>query len=135
MPLRMGGVETERAQLFTWDPDNYEEAADQRKEIARLLNEGFTVESEEEGEVRLLPPERNPFEGCMRKLSQNGDDRVVWDRRNPDEVKDAYKTFNELLEKGYRAYATNSDGSKGHEISEFNPGLEEIIMVPATVPG
>jgi len=142
MPLQLGGIETARPQVVTWDPCFYDQLIEAQKEIQSLTQQGFILEYEKEGEARLLPPERNPNIGCFRILSDNGDDRVVWDRRIPEQVKEAFKKFKELLKKGYTAYATNNDGSRGHKITEFDPGLEEIILgageailVPKTSPG
>jgi hypothetical protein len=73
----------------------------------------------------------------MRILSENGDDRIVWSRRIADEVRDAFDKFKELIDKGYRAYAILSDGSRGHELFEFDPSVEECLLVPTgkLVPG
>lgn len=81
------------------------------------------------------PPTRDPNQGLFRILSESGDDHVVWDRRDAAQVKDAYKKFNELIKKGYTAYATTSAGKKSHRIDDFDPSLEEIILVPKTIPG
>ncbi len=128
MPLNLGGVETLRPQVITWNPDAYDEAADARQQIADLKKQGFTVRNEEDGEVILQPPQRDPNQGCFRILSQNGDDRIVWDRRNKKEVKEAFKVFKEFIEKGYTAYVVRSDGSRGHKITDFDYALEEIIF-------
>ncbi len=130
MSLRLGDSTTARPQLVTWDPGQYGEVEDARKRIADLEADGFSVDGEVDGEVRLTPPGRRPNESLMRILSQNGDDRLVWDRLVGDEVRDALKKFNELIAKGYRAYAATVDGKKGHRIDMFNHILEEIIMVP-----
>jgi hypothetical protein len=142
MPLQLGGVETARAQTITWDRTSMDQMIDAQKTIEMLQRQGFILDHEEAGEARLVPPDRNPNIGCFRILSDNGDDRVIWDRRIPEQVKDAFKKFKELLKKGFTAYATTSDGSRGHKITEFDPGLEEIILgageaifVPKTKPG
>lgn len=142
MPLNLGGVETARPQTVTWDPYLYDQLTEARKRIDSLTKQGFILEYEEEGEARLLPPDRDPNIGCFRILSDNGDDRVIWDRRIPKQVKEAFKKFKELMKKGYSAYATTSDGSRGHKITEFDPSLEEIvlgakeaILLPKTAPG
>jgi hypothetical protein len=142
MPLQLGGVETKRRQVVVWDIKDPDQHSDAMDKIVDLKNEGFTISSGEIGEVTLDPPKRDPNIGVFRILSQNGDDRVIWDRRCKDQVKEAFQKFKELLEKGYTAYAASPDGKRGHKITAFDPGLQEIILgageailVPKTVPG
>jgi hypothetical protein len=135
MPLQLGGVDTARPQLIGWDPTSYDQSIEARKRIETLTREGFILEYEDNGEARLLPPSKDPNIGCFRILSQNGDDRVIWDRRDKNQVKEAFKKFKELIKKGFSAYAATSSGGRGHKITEFNPGLEEIILIPSTIPG
>lgn len=152
MPLQLGGVETARRQRVPWNPDIPAEGLDAANRIKELRSQGFVVVQEEDGEVTLDPPKRDPNVGVFRILSQNGDDRVIWDRRDKHQVKEAFQKFKELMQEGYTAYVTSNDGSRGHRITEFDPGLEEIILgtdlgngqrgqagevvcVPKTVPG
>jgi hypothetical protein len=142
MPLQLGGTDTMRPQLIGWDPTFYEQLIEAQKEIQKLKNQGFIIDYEKEGEARLVPPSRDPNIKVFRILSENGDDRLIWDRRIKDQVKDAFKKFKEFMKKGYSAYVTFSDGSPGHKIPEFDPSLEEILlkasevtMVPKTCPG
>jgi len=135
MPLQLGDASTDRPHIVTWDPEVYEQVADARKQIKDLEAQGYVRGAYAPGEVVLQPPERNPNIGVFRVLSQNGDDRIVWDRTDPAQVREAYTKFNALIAKGYAAYATHSDGRKGHKIDLFDPGLQEIILVPGTVPG
>lgn len=131
MPLQLGDVSTARPQLVTWNPSVYDEAQEARQRIAQLQADGFVVDHEEDGEVRLRPPSRHPNQVVMRILSQNGDDRLVWDRTVKEQVKEAAKKFHDLLSKGYQAFVAKIDGRKGHKIDMFDHRLEEIIMVPA----
>ncbi|MHA2280073.1 MAG: hypothetical protein ACXAC5_04250 [Promethearchaeota archaeon] len=142
MPLQLGGVETKRRQVVVWDTEDPEQLRDATDRIASLKKSGFTVTSTDEGETTLEPPKRDPNIGVFRILSQNGDDRVIWDRRDKHQVKEAFQKFKELLDKGYTAYAATADGRRGHKITAFDPGLQEIILgageailVPRTVPG
>jgi len=142
MPLQLGGVETMRPQLISWDPTFYDQLIEAQKEISKLKSQGFIVEYEKEGEARLVPPAKDQNIKVFRILSENGDDRLVWDRRIKKQVEEAFKKFKEFMQRGYSAYATFSNGAPGHKISEFDPGLEEILFrasevtfVPRTVPG
>ncbi|NIR15495.1 MAG: hypothetical protein GWN86_16850 [Desulfobacterales bacterium] len=136
MPLpSISAPEEERSYILTYDPDNPKDLIEVEKNTLALLEMGFLITSRSFGEVRLKPPPLPKGVGIMRIISQNGDDRITWDTRIPEEVKDAGKKFFELIKQGYKACVTKSDGSKGHEIEEFDPAIGEIIMVPGTAPG
>jgi hypothetical protein len=138
MPLCLQPT-SERVQRVLWDPDDESQMDEAMARIARLHDLGFraTGGSLPEGELVLAPPPRAPDTGLMRIMSQNGDDRIVWSRRVAAEVREAYDKFKELLGKGYRAYAILSDGSRGHELYDFDPSIEECLLVPTgkLVPG
>lgn len=73
--------------------------------------------------------------GEMRYLSDKGDTRILWDSDNRDEVKNAEKTFNDLIKKGFKAFRTKKDGSKGDKITRFDKYAERLILIPAIVGG
>lgn len=136
MPLQLNNApETARPQLVCFDPNIASECHEAVDRIADLVKQGFIVDSKQTGEVRLLPPSLPPGHSIMRILSQNGDDRLIWDRGEPSEVKDAFKKFKELLKSGYKAFSVMSNGKKGYAMDEFDALSEEILMVPSTVPG
>ena len=64
-------------------------------------------------------------------LGSAGDTKTIWDKNNSDEVDLARETFNKLKAKRYLAFRVNKDGSKGEQMSEFDPNAERMIMVPA----
>ena len=135
MPLQLGGVETERPKLITWDTECSTQSKEAQEEIQRLKKQGFKTNTVESGWVQMSPPPKPANLGVMRILSKNGDDRLTWDRGNPGEIKDAYKKFKDFVKKGYQAFAVMATGGKGHKLDDFDPLMEEIIMVPGTVPG
>lgn len=135
MPLQMGGIETERPKLIIWDTDSTEESKEAKCEISRYERLGFRVSTAKAGHVKLVPPPKRPGLSVMRVLTDNGDDRLTWDRSKPTEIKDAIKKFKDFLSKGYKAFAVMANGQKGHRLDDFDPLMEEIIMVPSTVPG
>jgi len=61
-------------------------------------------------------------------LSNNGDDRLVWDRRFLDQVYEARTKFYELKKKGYFAYAPGVGGQPTRLLTEFDPSVEEVIF-------
>lgn len=135
MPLQMGDVSSNRDQIILFDPNNLTERTEAENKAAKLMKAGFLLGEKTDSKIELLHPKRDPNQGLFRILSENGDDHVVWDRRDPQQVREAFAKFKEFQGKGYTAYATNSDGKKGHKIEDFDPGLEEIILVPSTMPG
>lgn len=143
MPLQLGGLETTRPQVVTWDPEVNDQVTEARQRVASLIAQGYQKRKDEDGEVVLDPPPKGDNINVFRVLSQNGDDRIVWDRTDPLQVKEAFRKFKELLKKGYTAFTVLANGKRGHKITEFDPGLMEILMakgtevlmVPKTVPG
>lgn len=57
-----------------------------------------------------------------------GDNRIMWDPRDRDEVKVAKEAFQKAKAKGMLAYSVTDDGEKGEVIREFDPSLSKIIM-------
>jgi hypothetical protein len=130
---------SEPTQRILWDPAVSVEVDEALAKLQDLTGRGFSVSggSMPDGELVLTPPPRPSGTGLMRIMSENGDDRVVWDRRVADQVREAYDKFKELIEKGYRAYAILANGDRGHELSDFDPMVEELLLVPTgrLVPG
>ena len=71
----------------------------------------------------------------MKILCEKGDERLVWDKENGKEAKEAKAKFEELLEKGYTAFSVDSKGKKNRKIEEFDVDAEEILMIPKTAKG
>ncbi len=133
--LSIGDASTERPQLISYDPANPDEARDARRRYKALRRCGFVRAVSEPGRIALAPPPRASHLGVFRVLSQNGDDRIVWDRRDPGQVREAFQKFRDFVARGYTAFATLVGGKRGHRIDDFDPGLEEVLFVGQTVPG
>ena len=88
------------------------------------------LENEIETPLDVRDPEAG--ESCFRILSQEaGDDRIVWDRRSSEEIREARKLFLELVQEGLEPYRADEDGNKtGVLMKEFDPGAEEVIFLP-----
>jgi len=69
----------------------------------------------------------------MKILTPEGDERVVWDKDNGYEAKQAKKRFNDLINQGYKAFSVNPSGNKNRKIIEFDVDAEEILLIPETV--
>jgi hypothetical protein len=66
----------------------------------------------------------------MHTLDRTGDQRVIWDSDQEEEVAAARETFKRLTKAGYLAYrAEGKKGEKGEQIREFDPDAERIILV------
>lgn len=68
--------------------------------------------------------------GEMSVMDRSGDEKVVWNRFNEDEVERAQVKFAELRAKGHVAYKMEPGGEKGEQIDAFDPTIERIIFVP-----
>jgi len=64
-----------------------------------------------------------------------GDLKMIWDSENEDEVELAEKQFDEAKKKGFLAFKTKKDGSKGKQIEKFDSDAEKIIMIPPIAGG
>lgn len=140
MPLSLSDASTERPKQIQWDPTLAEDWKAADKKIRELRNQGFTLRAvvgdlQQTGVAFMDPPTRDPNTILFRVLSDEGDTRLVWDRREAAQVKEAYQRFRELLDEGHTAYVVRSDGKKGSKLDEFDPLHEEILMVPKTMPG
>lgn len=58
-----------------------------------------------------------------------GDSRIMWDPRDPDEVKLAERHFKDALKKGMAAFKVDKSGGTGEQIRAFDPNAGKIIMV------
>jgi hypothetical protein len=55
--------------------------------------------------------------------------RLVWDKRNQEEVKLTEEKFRKYVQSGWMAYSVNIDKEKV-QLFDFNPDLEEIFLIP-----
>lgn len=73
--------------------------------------------------------------GEMRVLDESGDLKIMWDSDKSDEVKHARDTFDKMKAKGYSAFSVKKSGEPGRTLSEFDPDIEAMILVPRIVGG
>ena len=100
-----------------------------------LLSDGRTMERFNPSFEEVVVKAKKVARGILKILDVTGDERIVWDREKGLEAMQAKKKFNELIDKGYKAYSVDSKGNKKTRIEEFDVDSEEIIMVPATIRG
>lgn len=119
-----------------WDPFIKKEVEEAKKKYQQALLEKREIVLEDGTLVTGFKPEfksllvksmrlsESQFE--MRVFDESGDRLIMFDSKNRDEVKNAYKIFEEYLKKGWRAYALGENGKKKTRIFKFDPEAEEI---------
>jgi len=68
--------------------------------------------------------------GRMKVMASTGDDVVTWDTNDQASVDRAKQRYEDLIQKGYKAFMISPGGGKGEPISKFDWTLGEILMVP-----
>ena len=68
--------------------------------------------------------------GDLIILASSGDQKVIWDPENDDEVEVAEMTFDKLKKKGFKAFSVDKKGEPNKEIKKFNPNSGKLIMIP-----
>lgn len=69
-------------------------------------------------------PERN----MLSIADATGDNRVMWNPNDKDEVATAEAAFEAAKKKGMLAYSVDKEGNKGEVIRKFDPKAGKIIM-------
>ena len=65
-------------------------------------------------------------EFSARFFDETGDRRLIWDANDQTQVEEAMILFEEYLAKGWKAYSTREDGTRGRRIYGFDPDTLEI---------
>jgi hypothetical protein len=73
--------------------------------------------------------------GEMNVMDSSGHKQLKWNTHRLDEVAAARKTFDNLVTKGYSAFGSEKKQEPKHLIKNFDPEMEEVVMVPRTVGG
>jgi len=96
---------------------------------------GATVSIEIPPRLKLLETgDKQPGQHCFRVLSaQHGDQRIIWDSRALEEIREAKKLFNEMVAQGLVPYVVGADGKAAEVMEEFDPGAEEVIFLPVNL--
>jgi hypothetical protein len=68
--------------------------------------------------------------GELKILDTNGHTSTTWDSTNADEVETARRIFNDLTDRGYRAFRMNREGTDGVPKRTFDPAAKETLLVP-----
>lgn len=126
-------------QIVEWD-DNiskeveeakkiYQQARREQREIITLA--GQTIEffhpSLKGFEIKGKALKLGEF--SVRILNEKGDETLIWDSNDPDEIEEAAKIFSDYLNKGWTPYAVSPNGDLKRKVRYFNPELMEVTFV------
>lgn len=125
-------------QIVEWDPDNKRQIEDSKKIYQQARREGREIRDLEDNIVEFFHPDMEGFkilgkalkdgEFSFRILNEKGDETIVWDSRNPDQIAEAAKTFKDYIAKGWTAYAVSADGTMKRKVTHFNHELLEVTF-------
>lgn len=122
----------------SWNPLNrkqvdeakkhYVEAKKQNRKIISLDGKPIEKFSPSFGGLIISSMETKPDEILVRLVNETGDERVVWNVNDPNQVKESCERFQQYLNKGWKAYAIRHDGSRGIRLFAFDAGLQEVTF-------
>lgn len=123
---------------ISWDDSNRKEVENAKKYYQEARKQNRKVLDKEGDIVEFFHPslrdiiisetELHEHEFSSRIIDDSGDRRIIWDSRDKEQVRDAFKIFNEYLEKGWRAYAVDSSGKKKKRVYSFKAAQEELYI-------
>jgi hypothetical protein len=83
----------------------------------------------------MMDKARESQVGEMSIMDSSGHKQLKWDMDQVDEIASAQETFDRLVEQGYSGFGSKRKAEAKQSLREFDPTLEELIMVPRTVGG
>jgi len=126
-----------------WDPNSFKEVDEAKKIYLKARREGRNVLdshgnpierfSPSLGNILIKETELKKDELFLRIFDKTGDRRIIWNAKEPDEIKEAKSLYDEYVKKGWKPYAITRSGAKGYRIYEFDPLKEEIVIDDRTV--
>jgi len=139
----MGTAELVLNERIVWDSSSLKQVDRAKAQIMQRRREGYEILLDNGKPMERFRPHleevlvvaKKVGKKVMKILCDKGDERVVWDKENGTEAKQAKKKFLDLVKKGYKAYSVGADGQKNRRIQEFDVDAEEIIMIPPTAKG
>jgi len=73
--------------------------------------------------------------GEMSIMDRSGHKQLKWNTDKLEEIAAAKETFDSLIKEGYSAFGSKTKAETKHTIKEFDPTMEDVVMVPRTVGG
>jgi hypothetical protein len=83
----------------------------------------------------MMATARASLIGKMSIMDITGHTELKWDMEKLNEIEAAKATFDSLVAQGYTAFGSDTATQAKHAIKEFDPTLEEVVMVPRIVGG
>ena len=119
-----------------WDDSKLKEIDEAKRFYLKARQENRRILSAEGAEIETFKPSLrciiidevllSPDDFAVRILDETGDRRLIWDTRDPSQVKEAEDTFEKYLAKGWKAYAVDKKGNQKHRIFRFDWKKEEV---------
>jgi hypothetical protein len=128
---------------IVWDSGNLRQIDKAKSEYRKYRSKGYDIlKSDGTPLERFLPSleeiivkAHRTCKRVLKILNEKGDERLVWDKENGKQAKEAKAKFEELMAKGYMAFSVDSQGNKNRKIVEFDVDSEEILLIPPTSKG
>jgi hypothetical protein len=76
--------------------------------------------------VLAVIPKAHEF--AMRIFDETGDRRVIWNARDPSQVAEAARLFQDYVAKGWKAYTVTPDGVIARRIRAFDADSQEVVF-------
>ena len=74
--------------------------------------------------------------GVMGIIGATGDTKIFWNKKNKDEIENVKRTFEELVgKKKFAAFSLSKMGRKSKKVTEFDPNLQKLILIPPIAGG
>jgi hypothetical protein len=131
-------------QRIVWDPSKLKQIDEAKSKIMTFKKQGYEILMADGSPMSrfsstlcevIVKAKKILKKNVLKILCEKGDERIVWDKDNGREAKEAKAKFLELLKKGYKAYSVDNNSQKNIQIEEFDIDAEEILMIPQTVAG
>jgi hypothetical protein len=71
----------------------------------------------------------------MQIMDRTGHTTINWDPNNPDDVRAARDTFDEMKKKGFTAFRVELQEGRGTRLDSFDPTAAKIMLVPQMAGG
>jgi len=127
-----------------WDSKRLKEIDEAKKRILDHKKAGYEIVLADGSPMKTFNPRYEEViirarkvgkKNVLKILNELGDERIIWEKEDGREAKEAKKKFVDYIKKGYKAYSVDARGKKNMRIDEFDVDAEEILMVPPTAKG
>ncbi len=129
--------------IIPWDSSHLKQIDEAKKEYRKYKKLGYII-TKMDGTIlerfdsaleEIIIKAQKTAKRVMKILNDHGDERLVWEKEDGRQAKEAKSRFVKLIADGYKAYSVDRNGKKNRRIEEFDIDAEEILMVPKTAKG